>query len=154
MPRRRGSARGVASADASIVFPSHCFGRPSFPQAGFDPLAYHCALKLSERAGDLENELAHKRCRVDGLLTRRYKSTPQASRCLIGSRKSLSDRPRRSIAPISNFRRITGRPAPMGACAPLFRRRWCQNAVASRIVHAPLTLLAKNDISATDGIIS
>jgi hypothetical protein len=106
MPRRRGSARGVASADASIVFPSHCFGRPSFPQAGFDPLAYHCALKLSERAGDLENELAHKRCRVDGLLTRRYKSTPQASRCLIGSRKSLSDRPRRSIAPISNFRRL------------------------------------------------
>jgi hypothetical protein len=27
-----------------------------------------CALKLSERAGDLENELAHRRRRVDGLL--------------------------------------------------------------------------------------
>src|SRR5262245_51821801 len=37
-------------------------------EAGFDPLANHCALKLSERAGDLENELAHRRRRVDGLL--------------------------------------------------------------------------------------
>src|SRR6516225_7435795 len=37
-------------------------------EAGFDSLANHCALKLSERAGDLENELAHRRRRVDGLL--------------------------------------------------------------------------------------
>src|SRR6476661_8893073 len=37
-------------------------------EAGFDALANHCALKLSERAGDLENELAHRRRRVDGLL--------------------------------------------------------------------------------------
>src|SRR5262245_4942396 len=37
-------------------------------EAGFDALADHCALKLSERAGDLENELAHRRRRVDGLL--------------------------------------------------------------------------------------
>src|SRR5262249_21071218 len=37
-------------------------------EARFDSLANHCALKLSERAGDLENELAHRRRRVDGLL--------------------------------------------------------------------------------------
>src|SRR5215467_693930 len=37
-------------------------------EAGFDSLANHCALKLSEGAGDLENELARRRRRVDGLL--------------------------------------------------------------------------------------
>src|SRR6516165_3415809 len=37
-------------------------------EAGFDSLGNHCALKLSERAGDLKNELAHRRRRVDGLL--------------------------------------------------------------------------------------
>src|SRR5215471_18482671 len=37
-------------------------------EAGFHSLANHCALKLSERAGDLENELARRRRRVDGLL--------------------------------------------------------------------------------------
>jgi hypothetical protein len=41
-----------------------------------------------------------------------------------------------------------------GGTGPLIRRRRCQNAVASRIVHAPLTFLAKTDISAMDGIIS
>jgi hypothetical protein len=39
------------------------------------------------------------------------------------------------------------------ARVPLFRRRRCQNAAAWRIVHAPLTFLAKTDISAMDGII-
>src|SRR5262249_37561558 len=37
-------------------------------EACFDPLANHCALKLSKGAGDLENELAHRRGRVDSLL--------------------------------------------------------------------------------------
>jgi hypothetical protein len=37
---------------------------------------------------------------------------------------------------------------------PAGHHRRCQNAVASRIVHAPLTFLAKTDISAMDGIIS
>jgi hypothetical protein len=41
---------------------------------------------------------------------------------------------------------IAEAPHLRGAC-PLFRRRRCQNAVASRIVHAPLTFLAKTDIS-------
>src|SRR5262249_44548156 len=37
-------------------------------EAGFDSLANHRPLKLSERARDLENELAHRRGRVDRLL--------------------------------------------------------------------------------------
>src|SRR6516165_5730567 len=37
-------------------------------EARFDALADHRPLELSERAGDLENELAHRRRRVDGLL--------------------------------------------------------------------------------------
>src|SRR5215471_11016254 len=37
-------------------------------EARFDALANHRPLKLSKRAGDLENELAHRRRRVDGLL--------------------------------------------------------------------------------------
>jgi len=37
-------------------------------EACFDPLANHAPLKFSEGASDLENELAHRGRRVDGLL--------------------------------------------------------------------------------------
>jgi hypothetical protein len=54
-----------------------------------------------------------------------------------------------------DYRWAAGPPKGMSAArVPLFRRRRCQNAVASRIVHAPLTFLVKTDIFAMDGIIS
>src|SRR5262249_14372511 len=45
----------------------HALGNSAL-EARFDALANHRPLELSERAGDLENELAHRRRRVDGLL--------------------------------------------------------------------------------------
>ena len=45
----------------------HALGNSAL-EARFDALANQRPLELSERAGDLENELAHRRRRVDGLL--------------------------------------------------------------------------------------
>jgi hypothetical protein len=82
------------------------------PEACFDPLANHGPLKFSEGASYLENDLPIGVV-VSMPCWSRYRSTPHASRCWIVSSKSISERPKRSIAhamTISNFRRHNAGP--------------------------------------------
>src|SRR5262245_843881 len=66
----------------------------------------------------------------------RYKSTPQASRCWMVSSKSLSERPRRSIAhaiTISNFLRLASAVmAPVVQNASVWPRHWASLALDVR----------------------